>query len=167
MVDQGNKYSTEPGGNENTNKSLLVSHPLILSLWKAVHSNYTHLLIFVPNPHSNAALWNVETWSANVRTSPANVDCEPANVDCERATVANVVYEHHQRIMIFIPNSHSNAVLCMSFPLEINHIVLIFANIKIDLIRMSSLVTNSEIINILGYETRTTDYTGQIVGLTD
>lgn len=149
VVGQGNKYSTEPKGNENINKNLLVSHALISSFYKTVYSNYTHLLIFVPNPHSNAALWNVETWSANLRTSSANVDCEPANVDCERATVANVVYDH-QRILIFIPNSHSTAVLCVSFPLKINHIVLIFAKVKIDPIRMSSLVTNSKIINILG-----------------
>lgn len=83
--------STEPASKQNTtknliNKSLLASDLLISSFRKIAH--YTHSLISVANPRSNAALWNV--------------NYERANVACERG----------QRILISVSNAHSNTALC-------------------------------------------------------
>lgn len=83
--------STEPASKQNItknliNKSLFASDFLISSFRKI--ARYTHSLISVANPRSNAVPWNV--------------DYERANVACERG----------QRILISIPNAHSNTALC-------------------------------------------------------
>jgi hypothetical protein len=58
------EISTESGSRENSNKNLinellLTLEPLISSFGKAAHE--IHFFIFVPNPHSNVALCDVNS----------------------------------------------------------------------------------------------------------
>lgn len=94
--------------------------------------------IFLPNSHSNAVLWNVTMWTnCPDNVNVANVACKrtnvaytwSANVNDERELrtwTTNMNYERELRtwatnmrvcersqwILIFVPNPHSNAVLC-------------------------------------------------------